>query len=75
MLNLGMLELRRLHFDLKMSYKIDFNVCVVGSDGPKESCISVLDRVQFSHGKGKFWEKEAPIVKYRNCLLELCKNR
>jgi len=26
------------------------------------------------HGKGKFWEKEAPVVKYMTFCRELCKN-
>jgi len=28
----------------------------------------VLDGVQISHGKGHFWGKERPIVKYREAL-------
>jgi len=45
-------------------------VWAMGSDGPKESCAKWgLDR----HGKGQFWGKGAPIVKYRDTAVTCTK--
>jgi len=45
-------------------------VWAMGSDGPKESCAKWgPDR----HGKGQFWGKGAPIVKYRDTAVTCTK--
>jgi len=41
-------------------------VWVVGSDGPKKSCVGWGSRSP--DGKGQFWGKGAPIVKYQDFL-------
>ena len=46
--------------------KNSWTIWVVGSDGPRESCVRL--GVQIPHGQRQFWGKGTPIVKYGDTL-------
>ena len=59
----------RYTLQLSVQKQLKLSRChlVVGSDGPKESCVRWGSKSPM--GRGSFWGKEAPIVKYRDFLL------